>query len=95
MFYESALIKSLENCAMCKGHYGLSHSPVTLTCCGAVICYLCNNSIILTAINNKYNCTVCSNENELPINGFPKSELANRILLAAKDSKRISRGANP
>jgi hypothetical protein len=92
MFYESALIKSLENCAMCKGNYVLSHSPVTLTCCGAVICYLCNNSIILTAINNKYNCIVCSNENELPINGFPKSELANRILLAAKDSKRISRG---
>ncbi len=77
MYYEEETLSNLLKCEKCKQRLD---TPYIISC-GANLCTLCKNSIIIQLKNNEYKCDVCSTNHLYPSNGvFPISTTLQTIL---------------
>jgi hypothetical protein len=88
MFFEETYIKNLLKCNRCNEKFSEYEQPRSLPC-GKIICSSCLDKIEKEADQSKFKC-VCSNEHQIPKEGFGINELALHLLTSK--AKEMWRG---
>ena len=89
MFFEETYIKNLLKCNQCNEKFDDYEQPRSLPC-GKIICSLCVDKIEKEAIKSKFKCIICSNEHQIPKEGFGINDLALHLLTSK--AKEMWRG---
>jgi hypothetical protein len=89
MFFEETYIKNLLKCNQCNEKFDDYEQPRSLPC-GKIICSLCVDKIEKEAIKRKFKCIICSNEHQIPKEGFGINDLALHLLTSK--AKEMWRG---
>jgi hypothetical protein len=84
MFFDKNNLDDALLCQQCEGRLDV---PKILSC-GKTICSFCVSSLIVN--ENKFDCLLCKQKHEMPINGLPNNEALLKIL--SVKPRRVSRG---
>jgi hypothetical protein len=88
MIFEETYIKNLLKCNKCNEKFNDYEQPRSLPC-GKIICSSCLDKIEKEAVQSKFKC-ICSNEHQIPKEGFGINELALHLLTSK--AKEMWRG---